>query len=109
MAKRLYRLNSGGRVVLDYDMKIADPIRAAGSEAGVDMWPVMQAFQGIPTLLLRGERSDLLSATTAQRMVDGIGASAQWATIPDVGHAPALDEPESIAAIDQLLARVLHG
>jgi pimeloyl-ACP methyl ester carboxylesterase len=109
MAKRLYRLNSGGRVVLDYDMKIADPIRASGSEAGVDMWPVMQAFQGIPTLLLRGERSDLLSATTAQRMVDGIGASARWATIADVGHAPALDEPESIAAIDQLLARVLHG
>ncbi|MEC3949865.1 alpha/beta fold hydrolase [Sphingobium sp. HWE2-09] len=109
MAKRLYRLNSGGRVVLDYDMKIADPIRATGSEAGVDMWPVMQAFQGIPTLLLRGERSDLLSAATAQRMVEAIGTSALCATIPDVGHAPALDEPESVVAIDQLLARVLHG
>lgn len=109
MAKRLYRLNSGGRVVLDYDMKIAEPIRAMGSEAGVDMWPVMQAFSGIPTLLLRGERSDLLSAASAQRMADGIGASAELATVPGVGHAPALDEPESVAAIDRLLARVLHG
>jgi pimeloyl-ACP methyl ester carboxylesterase len=109
MAKRLYRLNSGGRVVLDYDMKIAEPIRAMGSEAGVDMWPVMQAFRGIPTLLLRGERSDLLSAATAQRMDDAIGDSAELVTIPDVGHAPALDEPESIAAIDRLLGRVLHG
>ena len=27
-------------------------------------------------------------------------------TIPDVGHAPTLDEPESQAAIDRLLARV---
>ncbi|WP_311267354.1 alpha/beta hydrolase [Sphingobium sp. WCS2017Hpa-17] len=109
MAKRLYRLNSGGRVVLDYDMKIAEPIRAMGSEAGVDMWPVMQAFQSIPTLLLRGERSDLLSAASAQRMADGIGVSAELAIVPGVGHAPALDEPASVAAIDRLLARVLHG
>lgn len=109
MAKRLYRLNSGGRVVLDYDMKIAEPIRAMGSEAGVDMWPVMQAFAGIPTLLLRGERSDLLGAATAERMVRDMGDSAELATIPHVGHAPALDEPESVAAIDRLLSRVLHG
>ena len=30
MAKRLYRLNSAGRIVLDYDMKIAEPLRDAG-------------------------------------------------------------------------------
>lgn len=109
MAKRLYRLNSGGRVVLDYDMKIAEPIRAMGSEAGVDMWPVMQAFRGIPTLLLRGERSDLLGEATARRMAGEIGEGAELVTVPGVGHAPALDEPESAAAIDRLLDRVLHG
>lgn len=109
MAKRLYRLNSGGRIVLDYDMKIAEPIRAMGSETGVDMWPVMPAFRGIPTLLLRGARSDLLTEANAQRMAREIGESAELVTVPDVGHAPALDEPESIAAIDRLLARVLHG
>ncbi|EQB13377.1 alpha/beta fold hydrolase [Sphingobium lactosutens] len=109
MAKRLYRLNSGGRIVLDYDMKIAEPIRAMGSEAGVDMWPVMSAFAGIPTLLLRGERSDLLSADNALRMARDIGPSAELVTVPNVGHAPALDEPDSIAAIDRLLDRVLRG
>lgn len=109
MAKRLYRLNSGGRIVLDYDMKIAEPIRAMGSEAGVDMWPVMPAFAGIPTLLLRGERSDLLSADNALRMARDIGPGAELVTVPDVGHAPALDEPDSIAAIDRLLDRVLRG
>lgn len=109
MAKRLYRLNSGGRIVLDYDMKVAEPIRAMGTEAGVDMWPVMKAFSGIPTLLLRGERSDLLGAATAQRMAAEIGPGAELVTVPGVGHAPVLDEPESIAAIDRLLARVLHG
>lgn len=109
MAKRLYRLNSGGRIVLDYDMKVAEPIRAMGTEAGVDMWPVMKAFSGIPTLLLRGERSDLLGETTAQRMAAEIGPGAELVTVPGVGHAPVLDEPESVAAIDRLLTRVLHG
>jgi pimeloyl-ACP methyl ester carboxylesterase len=42
-------------------------------------------------------------------MDDAIGNSAELVTIADVGHAPALDEPESIAAIDRLLGRVLHG
>lgn len=109
MAKRLYRLNSGGRIVLDYDMKVAEPIRAMGTEAGVDMWPVMKAFSGLPTLLLRGERSDLLGAATAQRMAAEIGPGAELVTVPGVGHAPVLDEPESVAAIDRLLTRVLHG
>lgn len=109
MAKRLYRLNSGGRIVLDYDMKIAEPIRAMGSGTGVDMWPVMPAFRDIPTLLLRGARSDLLSQANAARMAREIGDSAELVTVSGVGHAPVLDEPESIAAIDRLLARVLHG
>ena len=28
-------------------------------------------------------------------------------TVPGVGHAPDLDEPEAVAAIDRLLGRVL--
>ncbi|AEG47982.1 alpha/beta hydrolase fold protein [Sphingobium chlorophenolicum L-1] len=109
MAKRLYRLTGAGRIVLDYDMRIAEPLRVASDEAGVDMWPVMQAFRGIPTLLLRGERSDLLSAATAERMAQEIGPDAELATVPHVGHAPLLDEPASAFAIDRLLARVLNG
>ncbi|WP_188063914.1 alpha/beta fold hydrolase [Sphingobium sp. KCTC 72723] len=110
MAKRLYRLNSAGRIVLDYDMRVAEPIRAMGAaEAGVDMWPVMAAFRDIPTLILRGERSDLLNDATARRMAADIGESAELATIGGVGHAPALDETDAIVAIDRLLERVLRG
>lgn len=109
MAKRLYRLNNSGRIVLDYDMRIAEPLRVAGNDAVVDMWPVMQAFRGIPTTILRGARSDLLSAATAERMAQEIGPDADLATITNVGHTPILDEPEAVAAIDRLLARVLNG
>ena len=28
--------------------------------------------------------------------------------VPRVGHAPSFDEPESLAALDRLLARVLE-
>ncbi|WP_336972318.1 alpha/beta hydrolase [Sphingobium aromaticiconvertens] len=109
MAKRLYRLNPSGRIVLDYDMRIAEPLRVAGGEAGVDMWPVMAAFRSVPTLILRGALSDLLSEETAQRMVRDIGPQAELVTVPQVGHAPAMDEPDAVAGIDRLLTRVLHG
>lgn len=109
MAKRLYRLNNAGRIVLDYDMRIAEPLRMAGGEGGVDLWPALAPFRSIPTLLLRGERSDLLSAATADRMLREIGPSAQLVTVPGVGHAPTLDEPEAIGGIERLLARVLNG
>lgn len=109
MAKRLYRLNPAGRIVLDYDMRIAEPLRVAGGEAGVDMWPAMAAFRSVPTLILRGALSDLLSEETAQRMVRDIGPQAEFVTVPQVGHAPTMDEPEAVAGIDRLLARVLRG
>lgn len=107
MAKRLYRLNSGGRVVLDYDMRIAEPLKVPGGEAGVDLWPALAGFKGAPTLVVRGERSDLFSAETAERMRNDIGNNTEVATVPGVGHAPVLDEPEAAAAIDRLLYRVL--
>jgi pimeloyl-ACP methyl ester carboxylesterase len=39
-------------------------------------------------------------------MVAGL-SDAELVTVPNVGHAPSLDEPESQAAMDRLLERVL--
>lgn len=105
MAKRLHRLTSAGRIVLDYDMKVAEPFRVPGNEAGPDMWRAFDALKGVPTLIVRGDRSDILSAEVAERMVGRLHA-AELVTVPDTGHAPTLDEPESLAAIDRLLARI---
>lgn len=105
MAKRLYRLNSSGRIVLDYDMKIAEPFRVPGNEAAPDMWAAFDVLKKVPTLIVRGARSDVLSAKTAQKMVKRLD-DAELVTVPDVGHTPMLTEPEAVAAIDRLLARV---
>ncbi|MBB5709527.1 alpha/beta fold hydrolase [Sphingomonas xinjiangensis] len=105
MAKRLYRVNSSGRIVLDYDMKIAEPFRVPGNEAGPDLWPTLDAMRGRPVLVVRGERSDILSAPAAEKMAARLD-DAELVTVPGVGHAPALDEPEVIAAMERTLARV---
>ena len=104
MAKRLYRLNSAGRIVLDYDMKIAEPFRIPGNEAGPDMWSALDRLKDVPTLIVRGARSDLLSAAAAERMRARLD-HAELVTIADVGHAPTLGEPEALAGVDRLLAR----
>jgi len=105
MAKRLYRLNSAGRIVLDYDLKIAEPFRVAGGEAGPDMWSALAALRGVPTLIVRGGRSDLLSAAVADRMVAALD-DVELVTVPGVGHAPLLSEDAVQQPIDRLLARV---
>jgi pimeloyl-ACP methyl ester carboxylesterase len=105
MAKRLYRVNSSGRIVLDYDMKIAEPFRVPGNEAGPDMWPTIDALAGRPLLVVRGERSDILSATTAEKMIARV-PGADLVTVPGVGHAPTLEEPAAMAGIERLLAKL---
>lgn len=106
MAKRLFRLNPAGRIVLDYDMKIAEPFRVPGNEAGPDMWRTLDALAGRPVLVVRGATSDILSARTAEAMLLRLGQRAELAIVPDCGHAPTLEEPEAAAAIDRLLEKV---
>lgn len=107
-AKRLCKLTPSGRIVYDYDMRIAEPFKLPGGETGFDLWPLFKALAGTPTLLLRGELSDLLSEATVEKMKEA-HPKLEVATVPRVGHAPTLDEPEAVAAIDGLLTRVAKG
>ena len=104
MAKRLYRLNSAGRIVLDYDLRIAEPFRVPGAESAPDMWRVLAALGNAPALVVRGGNSDILSEATAARMIETL-PDAELLTVPGVGHAPTLDEPGVDDAIARLLAR----
>ena len=103
-AKRLCRLNANGRIILDYDMRIAEPFKAA-PPVEFDMWNAFAALRTVPTLAVHGERSDLLAAGTLMRM-QGEHPALEAVTIPNVGHAPTLEEPQAVAAIDRLLAKV---
>ncbi|KQM98044.1 alpha/beta fold hydrolase [Sphingomonas sp. Leaf25] len=105
MAKRLHRLTSAGRIQLDYDMRIAEPFRVPGNEAGPDMWRAYEALAGKPVAIVRGALSDILPARVAEAMAQRIDG-AELTVVPDTGHAPTLNEAPAQAAIDRLLARV---
>ena len=104
-AKRLCRLNAGGRIALDYDMRIAEPFKVPGGETGFDLWGAFAGLKPIPSLLVRGEISDLLTTETVAAM-EARMPLMESVTVPGVGHAPTLDEPEAVAAVERLLARV---
>ncbi|WP_155264837.1 alpha/beta fold hydrolase [Sphingomonas segetis] len=101
MARRVCR-EEDGSVVFDYDMAIALPFETQGPAPAVDMWPLFEALGQKPLLVVRGERSDLLGAAVLAKMHHAVRAMKS-VTVPGVGHAPMLNEPEAVAAIDSFL------
>jgi pimeloyl-ACP methyl ester carboxylesterase len=89
-------------------MRIADNFRLATEGRQGASWHLYEALAGCPVLILRGERSDLLSPQIAEQMVERLEGDAELVVVPDVGHTPNLEEPESHAAMDRLLARVIE-
>ena len=69
------------------------------------MWPLFAALAQKPLLVIRGAKSDLLSAEAAEKM-QAAAPDMKFAVVPGVGHAPELSEPEAVAAIDAFLAEV---
>ena len=106
-AARRVGKEDGDAIIFDYDMAIAEPFnqRNDGPAPAFDLWPLYRKLDDAPLLLVRGELSDLLSASAAQTMVE-VHPNAELVTVPGVGHAPELNEPEAVAAIDRLLGKV---
>ena len=105
-ARQTFR-EEAGRPVFDYDPAIMVPMSKGP--------PKTRSFLGLllfrrlarsrPTLLIRGELSDLLSERIAARMKRH-APSLELVVVPGVGHAPWLTEPVAAGAIDEFLARV---
>jgi pimeloyl-ACP methyl ester carboxylesterase len=102
-AKRLCRVSREGRIVWDYDPEIAAPFALPNGDSQLDLWLALDGYRGRPVLSVRGERSDILSARTQARMADRLPGLVA-VTVPRVGHAPTLEEPEAADAIDRFLA-----
>jgi pimeloyl-ACP methyl ester carboxylesterase len=95
----------GGAWVRHYDLGLAGPFAAITPErAQQDQAALWAAFDAIrcPTLLIRGELSDLLSRVTAQEMTRR-GPKPQLVEIPGVGHAPTLMHAQQIAIVRDFL------
>ena len=103
-AEGTYREAEDGRLHVDWDPAIARPLqRNAGRPT--DYWPLYRSLRRVPVLAIRGALSEVLSPATFARMAAEKPDLVQL-TLPEVGHAPMLDEPETEHAIDDLLARI---
>ena len=107
-AKRTMVLGQNGRISFDYDMAIGDAFREAENEGGApaaNLWLAFDSLADTPLTLVRGELSNLLSEETVREM-QARNRAMDVVTVPDTGHAPTLEEPEAVAGIDSLLAKV---
>lgn len=106
-ARRTYKELPSGEVVLAYDPGIARSLGKVkpGALTNFVMWRMFAATRKAPLLIIRGETSDILSGATAIEMAKR-HPDASLATVPRVGHAPILDEPEAVSAITHFLNRL---
>jgi pimeloyl-ACP methyl ester carboxylesterase len=108
-ARRTFREGEDGKPALDYDPDIALAFKVDPDAPPVpvpDMWPLFRALTtGRPTLLIRGELSDLVDEAIAAKMRQAAPDMA-YAEVPRVGHAPMLTEPAAWSAIEAFLERL---
>jgi pimeloyl-ACP methyl ester carboxylesterase len=89
-----------GRYRLRYDRRIAEAFRP-GRVYNVSLWGYWDAI-ACPTLVLRGQHSDLLLPHTAAEMA-ARGPRAEVVEIPDCGHAPTLMDESQVSLVTSWL------
>jgi pimeloyl-ACP methyl ester carboxylesterase len=97
-ARSVLDQTGAGALAMHFDPKIIEPMRGT-VPLDVDLWPLWELIK-MPVLAIRGEQSDLLLPETFERMLkDG----AKGYVVPEAGHAPALMDAPSIAAVRAFL------
>jgi pimeloyl-ACP methyl ester carboxylesterase len=105
LARDVLRQLDDGRWTRHHDLGMAQPFRASTMEtAQADEQELWDAYDQIrcPTLVVRGELSDLLSRDTAMAMTQR-GPHAELVELPNVGHAPTFIHDDQIAIARRFL------
>jgi len=89
-------------IVFDYDPKISESIKSDSTAQPANLWPQFPMLKNIPTLVIRGGISDILSHSIIEKMKE-IKPDLQVQEVPDVGHAPLLNEAESMTSIKSFI------
>ncbi len=101
LARRWFAVSDTG-ISLNYDPAIGTAMAEQALGEAPDLWGLFDLMANTPLALLRGENSDLLSKDTAEKM-QARRPDMLFAEVPNRGHIPLLDEPESIEIIRELL------
>jgi len=101
LTEHVVRRNADGSLRMHYDPAIAVPFNAEMPGSDVDLWGFYDAIR-CPTLVLRGEQSDLLSRDTTTQMAVR-GPLSRVVELPGVGHAPTLIHADQITIVRDFL------
>ena len=101
LTEHVVRSKPDGRLRVHYDPALAVPFNATTPHQDLELWPFWEQVR-CPTLVIRGEVSDLLSRETVARM-QASGPRAIAVEIAGVGHAPTLMQPAQIAIVRDFL------
>jgi len=101
LTENVVRRDADGSLRLHYDPAIAVPFNAASPHKDLQLWNLYDAIR-CPTLVLRGEQSDLLTRETVAQM-HARGPRAKAVEIKGVGHAPTLIHADQIAIVREFL------
>jgi pimeloyl-ACP methyl ester carboxylesterase len=101
MAALTYVPDGDGMLRPGWDTRIAKLLNGKTP----DLWPLFGALRHLPLLLARGEASDILLPNTVTRM-QATHPDMAVVSLPGIGHAPTLGEPEIVAAMRAFLGRV---
>ena len=105
-ARRTYVENALGQPVAAYDPNILQGLNEADLTAvPPNLWSVWDTLGSLPTLAIRGELSDILSADILAHMA-ARRSNLITVTLPNRGHAPMLNEPVALSAMDTFLDRL---
>ncbi|MDA8961730.1 alpha/beta hydrolase [Congregibacter sp.] len=106
--KGLYR-EIDGVPQLAHDAAIAQAILEADDNAvPPDLWPLFANMAAMPMLLVRGAVTDLVAMDCVEKMQE-LAPGLQVVNIPERGHAPMLDEPLAVEAIEGFFSSVDPG
>ncbi len=103
LARRWFKVSESG-VALNYDPGIGKAMHEQAKAEAPDLWGLFDLMADTPLALLRGANSDLLSVETAAQM-RARRPDMLFAEVPNRGHIPLLDEPESLEIIRKLLEK----
>ncbi len=101
-AQTTYRQTANGGLDINLDRNVGVASRESVSGLQQDPWQLFDALLSIPLLVLRGEKSDLFSAATLEKM-QLRKQDMTAVVVSNRGHAPYLDEPEALDAIEKFL------
>jgi pimeloyl-ACP methyl ester carboxylesterase len=86
-----------GRPAPGYDPELSNALSVLDGPIPA-LWPQFEALKRVPVMVLRGEKSDILSAETVEEMRRRHPAFTSL-VVPGQGHAPLLRDAESIDQI----------